>query len=75
MLEKQRRDAFYLREIILYKQGEPMEKDPIDKDIPLGQRLYDRPFLLLIAGLVVMFGFYTIWGLFEVLSLPQAELP
>lgn len=44
-------------------------------DIPLGQRLLDRPFLLLAAGLVVMFAFYTIWGLVEILSLPRAALP
>ena len=52
-----------------------MEKDPTDEEIPLGQRLYDRPFLLLAAGLAVMFGFYTIWGMFEVLLLPKASLP
>ena len=43
--------------------------------IPLGQRLYERPILLLIAGLVAMFGFYTIWGMIEITSLPQATLP
>jgi hypothetical protein len=43
--------------------------------IPRGQRLLDRPFVLLLAGLVVMFGFYTVWGLVEILSLPQAALP
>lgn len=42
---------------------------------PLGQRLLDRPFLLLVAGLIVMFGFYTVWGLVEVLTLPAATLP
>jgi hypothetical protein len=42
---------------------------------PLGQRLLDRPFLLLAAGLVVMFLFYTGWGLWEILSLPAGELP
>jgi hypothetical protein len=46
-----------------------------DHDVPLGQRLLDRPFLLLAAGLVVMFAFYTIWGLIEILSLPTATLP
>ncbi len=45
------------------------------EDVPLGQRLLDRPFLLLTVGLVVMFGFYTIWGLIEMFSLPQAPLP
>jgi hypothetical protein len=48
------------------------ERDP---DVPLGQRLLERPFLLLIAGLAVMFGFYTIWGLVEIASLPTATLP
>lgn len=43
--------------------------------IPFGQRLMERPFVLLILGLVVMFGFYTIWGMIEIMSLPQATLP
>jgi len=51
------------------------EPDTPSKDVPLGQRLFDRPFLLLFIGLVVMFGFYTIWGVIEVMSLPQAPLP
>ena len=46
-----------------------------DQGVPLGQRLLERPFLLLVAGLVVMFGFYTLWGLYEILSLPPATLP
>jgi len=46
-----------------------------DENIPLGQRLLDRPFLLLISGLVVMLAFYTLWGVYEVMSLPQATLP
>jgi hypothetical protein len=43
--------------------------------VPLGQRLFDRPFLLLLACLVVMFVFYTGWGLLELASLEQAPLP
>ncbi len=42
---------------------------------PLGQRLFDRPFLLLTAGLVVVLAFYTLWGLFEILALPAGQLP
>jgi hypothetical protein len=53
--------------------AQPPERD--EREIPLGQRLLERPFLLLVAGLVVMFSFYTIWGLFEILSLPKATLP
>ena len=42
---------------------------------PFGQRFFDRPFVLLFLGLAVMFIFYTIWGLIEIMSLPQATLP
>jgi hypothetical protein len=42
---------------------------------PLLQRMYDNPFLLLVAGVVVVALFYTAWGLWEILTLPQAPLP
>lgn len=42
---------------------------------PFWQQLYDRPFLLLTAGLITMFAFYTVWGLIEVITLPKATLP
>ena len=43
--------------------------------IPLGQRLFDNVFLLLVAGILVVFVLYTGWGLYEVLTLPPASLP
>jgi len=46
-----------------------------DKTIPLGQRLLDRPFLLLLLGMLVMVGFYTGWGIFEIWLMPTAQLP
>jgi hypothetical protein len=49
----------------------PREEEPV----PLGQRLFDRPFLLLAVGLVVMLVFYTGWGLWEIMSLTPAPLP
>lgn len=49
--------------------------DDADEAIPLGQRLYDSPFLLLIAGIVVMVVLYTGWGLWEIYSLTPAPLP
>jgi len=49
--------------------GRPAEQPPAM------QRLFDRPFLLLIAGLVVMAIFYVGWGLVEIYSLPPATLP
>ena len=42
---------------------------------PLLQRMYDNPFLLLVAGIVVVVLFYTAWGLWEILTLPPAPLP
>ena len=46
-----------------------------EEPIPLGQRLFDRHFLLLVAGIVIMVLFYTGWGLWEILSLKNAPLP
>jgi len=43
--------------------------------IPLGQRLFDNMFLMLALGLVVMFVVFTAWGLWEIYSLPKANLP
>jgi hypothetical protein len=43
--------------------------------VPLGQRLFDNLFLLLGAGLLVMFVLYTGWGLWEITHLPAARLP
>lgn len=51
-----------------------MNENP-EYQVPLGQRLFDSPWLLLTAGLAVMFIFYTGWGLYEIFSLPQAPLP
>ena len=48
---------------------------PGQEKVPLGQRLFDRPFLLLLLGIVVMFGFYTIWGVVEMMTLTPSPLP
>ena len=45
------------------------------EEIPWGQRLFDRPFLLLLIGILVMAICFTGWGLWEVLTLPSAPLP
>lgn len=44
-------------------------------EIPFFQRLYDRPFVLLTIGFLVMLILFTGWGLWEVHSLPPATLP
>ncbi len=46
-----------------------------DEEIPLPQRLFDNVWLLLILGFVIMLVLFTGWGLWEILSLPTAELP
>jgi len=43
--------------------------------IPWGQRFFDRTFVLLFLGLLIMAIFFTGWGLWEITSLPQAPLP
>lgn len=50
---------------------DPLEERPV----PLMQRLYDSPFLLLAACIVVMFVFFTAWGMIEIMSLEPAPLP
>ena len=44
-------------------------------EVPLGQRLFDSPFLLLAAGMLIMVLSYTVWGLWEILTLTEAPLP
>ena len=41
----------------------------------LGQRFFDNVLLLLFLGLVIMLTVFTGWGLWEILTLPQATLP
>lgn len=48
---------------------------PAPTRVPLGQRIMDSPFLLLVLGIVVMFVFYTGWGLIEIGKLTPAPLP
>ena len=53
----------------------PDAPGPAEEHIPLGQRLYDNVFLLLVAGILVMAVVYTGWGIWELLTLPPATLP
>ncbi len=51
------------------------QSGPPSEPAPLLQRFYDSPFLLLLAGLVVPTLIYTVWGLWEIFTLPPALLP
>jgi len=42
---------------------------------PRGQRFSDNVHLLLVLGIAIVFLLYTGWGLWEILTLPQATLP
>jgi hypothetical protein len=50
-----------------------MEEHP-DR-IPLGQRIFGNPFLLLILGILTTVVFYTAWGLLEMMTMTEAPLP
>lgn len=49
--------------------------DSTSEPIPLAQRLFDNVWLLLALGLAIMFAVFTAWGLWEIMTLPPAELP
>lgn len=51
------------------------ENEAQSQRIPALQKLFDRPFILLLLGMLVMVVFYTAWGLFEILTLPESALP
>ncbi len=54
---------------------EPRPPSDNADEIPFLQRMYDKPFLLLALGTVIMLVIFTFWGLWEVTHLPQALLP
>ena len=49
----------------------PDESEPI----PLGQRVFDNMYLLLVLGVLVMLVVFTAWGMWEILSTPKGTLP
>ncbi|MDH3222538.1 MAG: hypothetical protein OEO23_02390 [Gemmatimonadota bacterium] len=53
----------------------PRPPDTPMEPIPLGQRLFDNHFLLLFLCILIMFGFFTGWGMLEIMSLEPAPLP
>jgi len=39
------------------------------------QKLMDNPWILLVLGLVIPILSYTVWGIYETLTIPPALLP
>ncbi len=54
-------------------KGTQSEQD--QEPVPRMQRLFDNIWLLLAVGLAVMLIVYTGWGMWEILTMPQATLP
>lgn len=54
---------------------DPSPHETDNEPVPRIQRLFDNVWLLLVVGLVVMFVVYTGWGMWEILTMPQATLP
>ena len=56
---------------------QPRDNEPSEttEHIPLGQRLFDNMYLLLLLGVLVMLVVFTGWGLWEIVSMPKGTLP
>ena len=46
--------------------------DPIEP-VPMMQQLLDNPFLLLFLGVMIPMVVYTVWGVFDILTVPLAK--
>jgi hypothetical protein len=53
----------------------PPDVNDASEPLPLGQRVFDNMYLLLILGVAVMLVIFTAWGLYEILSMPKGTLP
>lgn len=49
------------------------QNDDDNEPVPWMQQLLDNPFLLLFLGVSVPMVLYTIWGVYDILSLPVAK--
>ena len=41
------------------------------EEVPKGQRYFDNFFLLLVVGLIIPFLMYNLWGMIELISVPD----
>ena len=47
--------------------------EPQDEPVPMMQQLLDNPFLLLFLGVMIPMVVYTVWGVFDILTVPLAK--
>ena len=50
-----------------------IKEDKSAEPVPVMQRVLDNPFLLLFLGVFVPMVVYTVWGVFDILTLPVAK--
>ncbi len=43
-------------------------------DVPIGEKLYDNIWLLLAVGIVLPTLVFTVWGIYEVMTLPYLPI-
>jgi hypothetical protein len=46
---------------------------PQNEPVPMMQQLLDNPFLLLFLGVMIPMVLYTVWGVFDILTVPLAK--
>ncbi|MBK6728430.1 MAG: hypothetical protein IPG63_14540 [Xanthomonadales bacterium] len=44
-----------------------------NEPVPMMQKLLDNPFLLLFIGVMVPMVVYTVWGVYDILTIPLAK--
>lgn len=44
-----------------------------NEPVPMMQQLLDNPFLLLFLGVMIPMVLYTVWGVFDILTVPLAK--
>ena len=47
--------------------------EPQDGPVPAMQQLLDNPFVLLFLGVMIPMVVYTVWGVFDILTVPLAR--
>ena len=47
--------------------------EPQNEPVPMMQQLLDNPFLLLFLGVMIPMVVYTVWGVFDILTVPLAK--
>ena len=53
--------------------SQPQHDDDETAPIPWIQQLLDNPFLLLFLGVFMPMVIYTVWGVYDILTLPIAK--